>query len=190
MTTVAIPEWNTLGLLPPVDPADPASAERSPYPVALLDVVLRFATSPERCKVLKGFLDYRATLHGMGLVRGFQWVNGSFTEQVETLERRAPRDIDVVTFVHIPDDFAPTAAQFAVLEHDAAKTHFLVDSYFVETNLLSAEAIIQKSAYWYSMWSHRRNQAWKGYLQIDLNPAQDADAHKRLTRLDTREVQP
>ncbi len=22
MTTVAIPEWNTLGLLPPIDPAD------------------------------------------------------------------------------------------------------------------------------------------------------------------------
>lgn len=100
MTTVAIPEWNTLGLLPPTDPADPTSAERSPYPVALLDVILRFAISPERCKVLKGFLDYRAALHGMGLVSGFQWLDGSFTEQVETLERRPPKDIDVVTFVH------------------------------------------------------------------------------------------
>lgn len=118
MTTVAISQWNTLGLLPPVNPT---SAERSPYPVALLDVILRFATSPERCKVLKGFLDYRAALHGMGLVNGFQWLDGSFTEQVETLERRSPRDIDVVTFVYTPDDFAPTDEQIGMLEHDAAK---------------------------------------------------------------------
>lgn len=74
MTTVAIPQWNTLGLLPPIDPVNPTSAERSPYPMALLDVILRFATSPERCKVLKGFLDYRAALHGMGLINGFQWL--------------------------------------------------------------------------------------------------------------------
>lgn len=124
MTTVAIPQWNTLGLLPPIDPVNPTSAERSPYPVALLDVILRFATSPERCKVLKGFLDYRAALHGMGLVNGFQWLDGSFTEQVETLERRSPRDIDVVTFVYTPDDFAPTDEQIGMLEHDAAKHSF------------------------------------------------------------------
>lgn len=189
MTTVAIPEWNTLGLLPPIDPTDPTSAERSPYPVALLDVILRFATSPERCEVLKGFLDYRAALHGMGLVSGFQWLDGSFTEQVETLERRPPKDIDVVTFVRTPDDFAPTKAQFEVLDHDVAKTHFLVDSYIVEINKLPPEAIVQQSAYWYSMWSHRRNQAWKGYLQVDLNPAHDLDAFERLTQLDAQGVQ-
>lgn len=191
MTTVAISQWNTLGLLPPIDPVNPTSVERSPYPVALLDVILRFATSPERCKVLKGFLDYRAALHGMGLVNGFQWLDGSFTEQVETLERRSPRDIDVVTFVYTPDDFAPTDEQIGMLEHDAAKAQFLVDSYFVEINQLPVEAIVQQSAYWYSMWSHRRNQAWKGYLQIDLSPAYDADARECLTQLvDSQEMQP
>lgn len=183
MTTVAIPQWNTLGLLPPIDPVDPTSAERSPYLVTLLDVILRFATSPERCKVLKGFLDYRATLHGMGLINGFQWLDGSFAEQVETLECRPPKDIDVVTFIHTPDDFAPSDEQIGVLDHDAAKTRFLVDSYFVEINQLSAEAIVQKSAYWYSMWSHRRNQTWKGYLQIDLSPVHDMDAREHLTQL-------
>lgn len=189
MTTVAIPEWNTLGLLPPIDPADPISAERSPYPVALLDVILRFATSPERRKVLNGFLDYRAALHDMGLVSGFQWLDGSFTEQVETLERRPPGDIDVVTFIHTPNNFAPTAEQIEVLNHDAAKSRFLVDSYFVEINREPPEAIVERSAYWYSMWSHRRNQAWKGYLKIDLNPEHDADARERLTQLDGREAQ-
>lgn len=189
MTTVAIPEWNTLGLIPPIDPADPTCVERSPYPVALLDVILRFATSPERRKVLTGFLDYRAALHGMGLVSGFQWLDGSFTEQVEILERRPPQDIDVVTFVHTPDDFAPSDAQIEMLDHDTAKKCFLVDSYFIELNQLLPEAIVERSAYWYSMWSHRRNQAWKGYLQIDLNPAYDADARARLAQIDSQEAQ-
>lgn len=38
-----------------------------------------------------------------------------------------------------------------MLEHDAAKAQFLVDSYFVEINQLPVEAIVQQSAYWYSM---------------------------------------
>jgi hypothetical protein len=172
MTIVSIPEWNTVGLLPPINQANPISPERSPYNVALLDVIMRFATSPERRQVLLGFLDYRAALHGMGL------------------ERRPPRDIDVVTFLHTPDDFAPSDAQLEILDHDTAKASFLVDSYIVELNFLPLEAIVQQSAYWYSMWSHRRNQAWKGYLQIDLNPAYDADARARLNQLNTPELQP
>lgn len=190
MTIVSIPEWNTVGLLPPINQANPISPERSPYNVALLDVIMRFATSPDRRQVLLGFLDYRAALHAMGLVNGFQWLDGSFTEQVETLERRPPRDIDVVTFLHTPDDFDPSDAQLEALDHDTAKARFLVDSYIVELNFLPPEAIVQQSAYWYSMWSHRRNQAWKGYLQIDLNPAYDADARARLNQLNTPEVQP
>ena len=189
MTIVSIPEWNTVGLLPPINQANPISPERSPYNVALLDVIMRFATSPERRQVLLGFLDYRAALHGMGLVNGFQWLDGSFTEQVETLERRPPRDIDVVTFVHTPDDFDPSDEQIGVLDHDAAKARFLVDSYFVEINQEPPEVLVERSAYWYSMWSHRRNQAWKGYLQVDLNPEHDADARERLTQLDGQEEQ-
>lgn len=190
MTTVAIPEWNALGLLPPIDSTEPTSAQRSPYPVALLDVILRFSTSPERRRVLKGLLDYRAALHGMGLTEGFQWLDGSFAEHVELLERRPPNDIDVVSFVQVPDHFAPTDAQIAALNRDAARQHFLVDSYLVELNQLPPQAIVGRSAYWYGVWSHRRNQAWKGYLQIDLNPAHDADVRERLVQLDNQEAQP
>ncbi|WP_309266609.1 DUF6932 family protein [Aeromonas salmonicida] len=189
MPTVPIPDWNAVGLLPPIDQTNPISPERSPYSVAILDVVMRFATSPERCRVLEGFLNYRAALHNMGLVRGFQWLDGSFTEQVETLERRSPRDIDVVTFLHIPENFEPSADQLQVIQHDYAKANFLVDSYIVGLNELEPEDLVQQSAYWYSMWSHRRDSAWKGYLQIDLDPASDADARDRLNQLSTPEVQ-
>jgi len=55
MITVSIPSWNALGLLPPIDPNLPTSPDRSPYPVSLRDVVMRFSTSPQRRAVMKGF---------------------------------------------------------------------------------------------------------------------------------------
>lgn len=182
MNTVAIPEWNVLGLIPPIDPELPTNPQRSPYPVTLLDVVMRFSTTAERRTILTGFLEYRTALHRLGIVEGFQWLDGSFMEDVETLERRAPLDIDVVTFLSVPSDFAPSEIDLAALEHDAAKLQFHVDSYFVELNELPPEALIAQSAYWYSMWSHRRNQAWKGFLQIDLNHSDDVQAKQWLAQ--------
>jgi hypothetical protein len=185
MSTVAIPAWNGLGLLPPIDTELPTHPQRSPYPVTLLDVVMRFSTTAERRRVLAGFLDYRAALHQTGIVEGFQWLDGSFMEEVEILERRAPRDIDVVTFFCTPADFAPSDADFAALDHDAAKALFYVDSYMVGLNELSPNALVVQSAYWYSMWSHRRNQAWKGFLQIDLAACDDVQAKQWLAQFNT-----
>ncbi len=189
MTTIAIPDWNALGLLPPIDPHQPTSAQRSPYPVTLLDVVMRFSTTPERRNILSGLLSYRTALHKAGIQDGFQWLDGSFLEDVETLDRRAPRDVDVVTFLRTPENFAPSPTDWAMLDHDAAKTQFHVDSYFVEVDLLTPELIVAQSAYWYSMWSHRRNQAWKGYLQIDLAPEDDQQAQQWLMQFEATEAQ-
>ncbi len=181
MTVVAIPAWTPRGVLPPVNSVQATSAERSPYQVKLLDMVMRFATSSERSRILKGFLEYRSALHDMGIQQGFQWLDGSFSEHVELLEQRAPRDIDVVSFIHSPANFAPSPAELDVLDHDYAKNTFLVDSYFVEINLLPPDNLIRQSTYWYSMWSHRRNQDWKGYLQLDLAPTEDTAAKAWLT---------
>ena len=93
---MAIPAWNALGLLPPIDPTTPTAVERSPYPVSLKDLVLRFGTSPERKAILTGFLEYRAILHQFGVQHGFQWLDGSFMEEIEILEGRPPMDLDVV----------------------------------------------------------------------------------------------
>jgi len=188
MTNVAIPAWTALGLLPPIDPNQPTSTERSPYPVSLKDVVMRFSTSPERKAIMQGFLGYRAALHGLGYTSGFQWLDGSFMEEVEIIEKRAPRDIDVVTFVHDPVDTGRTLTEddFANLDHDMTKTAFKIDSYFVELDQLPPREITTWSAYWYSMWSHRRNQAWKGFLQIELEPTEDAEAMAWLALEDTK----
>ncbi len=189
MTTVAIPAWNPQGVLPPIDMANPTSAERSPYRVALTDVMVRFATSPERRQILRDWLGYRAFLHSMGLADGFQWLDGSFLEQVELLESRPPQDMDVVTFLNVPADFAPTQQQMTALSNQAVKQAYRVDSYIVELNL-PADELVKRSAYWYSMWSHRRNQAWKGYLEVDLNRASDQQALGFLNQQDALGVQP
>ncbi len=180
MATAPIPPWNARGVLPPNDPIDPTGLDRSPYPVPLLDVVMRFATSAERRTILQGLLDFRAALHRMGLVGGFQWLDGSFMEHIELLEKRAPRDIDVVTFFDAPAVFTPAPPDDAALRHAPAKARFKVDSYLIELDATPPRELALMSAYWYSVWSHRRTAEWKGFLQIDLAPHEDGSARAWL----------
>ena len=37
-------------------------------------------------------------------------------------------------------------------------------------------------SYWYSMWSHRRDGLWKGFVQVDLDSTQDPAALQLLTQ--------
>jgi hypothetical protein len=187
MTPVAIPPWNSGGVIPPVNPINPVTPDRSPYAVSLAALVLRFGTSADRRRILDGFLRYRSRLHVAGLVDGFQWLDGSFLEHVEMLEGRSPNDLDVVTFFRLPpgtaeatvvgrapDAFPITGAARAVL-----KSTFFVDPYFVYLDL-PREALVTNSTYWYSLWSHRRDGSWKGYLQVDLGPSEDTTAAGHL----------
>ena len=182
---MGIPNWNSAGVLPPVHPDEPIGRERSPYLISLVDLILKFGSSPERLVILDGLLRLRAALHSAGVVGGFQWLDGSFLEQVELTESRAPRDIDVVTFVESTEGVSLTAENEWIAEHDLVKSKCLVDHYFVELNLPS-RSLIAQTTYWYSMWSHRRSQLWKGFLQIDLAPTDDAMAEAVMKS--TREV--
>ena len=179
MTRVPVPAWNACGVIPPINEASPTSIDRSPYIVSLGDFVLRFGITPERRRILNGLLQFRAEFHRLGLVHGFQWLNGSFLEQIELLENRPPRDVDIVTFVSIPETFQPDEQDRQLFDHDWVKQRFIVDSYVVELDLPPAE-LIALSTYWYSLWSHRRSQVWKGYLQIALSPDEDETARTHL----------
>lgn len=187
MSHVAIPAWTANGVLPPNDPSDPVSAERSPYVVSLTDFVLRFGNTPERCAILGGFLDYRAALHKAGLVQGFQWLDGSFLELVELIEWRPPNDVDVVTFFRLPSGLSQAglgASLGPLLKNRLVKATYHVDAYLVDLGM-DAGRLAEKSAYWYSLWSHRRDQRWKGFVQVDLAPAEDRIAIATLARLTT-----
>jgi hypothetical protein len=146
----------------------------------LSDFVLRFGATPERRHILNGLLLFRAELHCLGIIQGFQWLNGSFLEHIERLENRPPRDVDVVTFVAVPETFQPNEQARRLFDHDWVKQHFLVDSHMVELDLPPDE-LVTWSAYWYGLWSHRRSQLWKGYLQIALSPDEDETARTYLS---------
>ena len=140
-------------------------------------MVLRFNTSPDRNAILDGFLRFRAALHGAGVVTGFQWIDGSFLEDIETLEARPPNDIDVVTFYYLPAGM--TQAMLLALNPNSApsraKAAYRVEGYYQQLGAAS-ERLVRQSAYWYSVWSHRRSLAWKGYIEVALDPANDAAA--------------
>ena len=187
MSPVAIPPWTADGVLPPINVSQPVSPERSPYVVSLTDYVLRFGDTAERRTILDGFLRYRAALHGAGVVQGFQWLDGSFLEHVEVTEGRAPNDVDVVTFYRLPPGLSQAqlaAKAGAFLTHASVKTTFRVDGYLVHLGM-DTERLTRQSVYWYSVWSHRRNQLWKGFVQVDLAPVEDAVATATLASLTT-----
>jgi hypothetical protein len=187
MSPVAIPAWTADGVLPPINASQPVSPERSPYVVSLTDYVLRFSDTAERRTVLDGFLRYRSALHAAGVLQGFQWLDGSFLEHVELIEGRAPNDVDVVTFYRLPAGLSQAqlaAKAGALFEHDSVKMEFRVDGYLVHLGM-DAERLTHQSAYWYSVWSHRRNQLWKGFVQLDLAPGEDIVATATLASLTT-----
>lgn len=183
MTTANIPNWNAQGVIPPLHSDDPTSTKRSPYRVSLTDLVLRFGTTAQRQTMLDGLLRFRAALYEAGLNNGFQWVDGSFLEHIEQIERRDPRDIDVVTFYHLPDGETQESliqAHRDILNPRQTKVDFHVDGYFVHLLPAAPEVLVQKATYWYSLWSHRRDRLWKGYLEVDLASADDAAAKTSL----------
>jgi hypothetical protein len=182
--TVAIPEWNAEGVLPPTG-EDPVSPERSPYPVSLLQLVDRFATTTERWTILNGFLRYRAALHACGLVVGTQWIDGSFVEDIEATANRPPNDVDVVTFVLMPDGLTERDIGMRnpdLFVHDAVKQTYHVDAFPVGIRG-TLDQLLQQATYWYGLWSHTRTKQWKGYLAVDLAPTEDAGALSLLANM-------
>ena len=179
-----IPNWNMSGVLPPIRPNKPGTdADRSPYTVKLHRIVDRFAVSRDRTAILHGLLSYREALHDLGITQGFQWLDGSFMEHVEVLESRPPNDMDVVTFFSLPQG----VSQRMLLEKapdlfksEQTKAQYKVDAYPCIIGEVTEGRHVRQIAYWYSMWSHRRNGLWKGFLQVDLSPEEDPAALKAL----------
>ena len=117
------------------------------------------------------------------LVDGFQWIDGSFLERIEQIEDRDPHDIDVTTFFHLPNgqtqESLLTHAPW-LANHRDTQDLYGVHAYYVQLDVEKSESIIEQATYWYSLWSHRRDGRWKGYVQIDLSPADDPTARANL----------
>lgn len=172
--------FNMAGVIPPIDDNDGTSPHRSPYTISIVNLIELFAYTEERRAILEGLLRYRAELYKAGLISGYQWLNGSFTTNIETLENRPPNDIDVVTFFHLPNgetqlSFLPKTKDLFTTK--LTKLNFKVDAYPVILGQNLTYELIQRITYWYSMWSHRKSDnLWKGFLQVPLNYEEDQQA--------------
>lgn len=187
-----IPAFTVNGLLPAFTGSTPAElGGRAPFRTSIIQVIDRFATSPERIAILSGLLDYRRALYNLGLVTGFQWINGSFVEDIERLEGRPPGDVDIVTFFRRPAA-ATTDIEWAAFQANnkprldelflmpIPKQKFKCDAYPVELEI-PPELVVFWTHYWFGLFSHRRATfEWKGLLQVPLFTAADDDAARQL----------
>ena len=182
---MTIPEWDDNKVLPPIHPNTPAGQEhaslyRAPYIARMEEFVTRFATTPERVDLIDKFLDYRAALHQSGISEGFQWINGSFVENIEqSPRRRPPEDIDVVTFFF--RDESTGADLLNLFNPLITKENFDVDGYGIELGKPLDVATATVIGYFHGLWSHRRvDHVWKGFIQVDLDQEGDQSARRRL----------
>lgn len=168
-----LPAHTAAGILPPWD-GDPTGPARSPYRVTWGDLIARFATSQARKEILKGFIEYRRQLRAVGLSNGMQWLNGSF---VEVLSDREPNDLDVVSFLLVPDTFTEEVANanLHLLDFRQTKPRFKCDAYVVSINNGPA-VLIQQAAYWSGLFGHQRNATWKGFVQFGFLTQDEDDA--------------
>jgi hypothetical protein len=169
-----IPEWNLSGVLPPFV-GSATGAASSPYWTTPEELARRFAQSPARRMLFQGLLKYRRALVGVGIRDAFQWINGSFVEDIERMQNRNPGDIDVVTFGHLPVDPADRAAVHAfaaahqdLLDRKQTKREYSCDAFFVNL-ALPPKQLVERAKYWSSTFSHRRStHLWKGMVALDL----------------------
>lgn len=181
-----IPAFTISGVLPPyLGPDATIQGLMCPYETTLTKIASTLCKSNERKEIFKGLLDYRQSLASIGFTSGFQWLSGSFMEDIETSQKRPPNDIDVVTFTTTPPTIANYADWLAFqaahpdeLDPQRAKAKYKCDAYFVDV-AFGPNFVIDQTRYWFGLFSHRRDGVWKGMVQIPLTiSTDDNDASK------------
>lgn len=175
--------WNSDGVIPPFISPEQFSPS-SPYRIGIVDLIQLFSLNATRVKLLESLLDFRQKLYRIGLNSGYQWIDGSFVEDVESIRGREPRDIDLVTFYDLP---AGTTTQEdlqeiepSLFDHDGIKSQMKLDTYWLK--IAHGEKYFSNFLlYWYRLFGHQRETfAMKGYFEILLDSNADQQARAIL----------
>lgn len=185
-----IPPFNHNNVLPPYQGNNPASCNaQSPYQCSIMEFCQRFAISDKRIMILKGFIQFRLKCNDIGITEGFQWIDGSFIEDIMASEQREPNDIDVVSFLFrlrsIPNLIIEIKSKFLeFLDPTMSKKNYHVDHYLVEADS-NPVTTINAVKYWNQLFGHNRKGIWKGMVEIPLYPtnAEDTNALNYLNSL-------
>lgn len=192
-----IPNATVQGILPPYIGGDPTIPNNmSPYRTTMKLFAQRFGSSPERIAIIAGLLDYRAALMDCGIT-GFQWLSGSFVEDVESIRGRPPQDVDVVSVIHRPPDFTSDEKWLEFLDSDkgelltdseAMKDSFHCDAYVIDMNEPVSD-VVNVTRYWFGLFSHQRvTNAWKGMALVQLDSQQDEEARASMLAIVTTAI--
>lgn len=183
-----IPPFDHNNVLPPFlggDPTIPGCL--SPYKSDIMEFCQHFAMTPERIAILKGFVSFRLEFLKYGVQCGYQWIDGSFVENVEVLQSRAPHDIDVVTMFALPDiSMQKVIANIfpAFVKPSLSKMLYKVDHYpcLVNDKPFGTVEIVK---YWNQLFGHNRAGIWKGMIELPLynNDVMDMQALNYLNSL-------
>lgn len=178
-----IPEFGHNGVLPPHRGDPTRVALQSPYKCTTVELVKRFGHTADRRRLLSGFLDFRHKMRNLGMINAFQWVDGSFVEDVERTLGRPPQDIDVLTVYWDYKEFFQEQffGQFREgYDTGLAKKHYGIDHRIVDASH-RPHHLIEELQFIIQLFSHNRNGVWKGILKLDVNtPNEDAQARELL----------
>lgn len=172
-----IPPMTQSGVLPPFISGFPADgpASSAPYETTASEIAAHFCTSAQRVKLFKGLLGLRGELLALGINTGFQWIDGSFCENVEAIRGRPPGDIDVVTLLQRPavvnndaDWIAFCRSNQRVFNRNSTKVVFGCDAFYIDAGF-PALLVAEQVTYWFGLFTHQRvTNMWKGILQLPL----------------------
>lgn len=157
-----IPDFTLSGVLPPFTSSDPTDRNGiSPYKITLSELTAKFLTSEIRKNILIGFISYRTELKKLGFTQGFQWIDGSFVEDIENNQQRPPNDIDIITFANRPTTISNQQEWFDFVNQnidlfnpEITKANYKCDAYHVDLDLPQA-VIVKSSSYWFGLFSHQ-----------------------------------
>jgi hypothetical protein len=122
-----------------------------------------------------GFLAFRDRMTNLGIIDGFQWLDGSFMENIEVSENRPPNDLDLVTFYNGATSPAQATliASFPEFNNPTlSKRTYHLDHYPFDF-CFNPEVTVEYTRYWIQLFTHNRNGIWKGILRLPLNTAND-----------------
>ena len=174
-----IPIYDHNMVLPPYIGSPTNLNDISPYACTIMELCQKFASSVERKQILVNFINFRKEIRANGMAsNAFQWIDGSFVENIEQSEQRPPNDIDVITFYHGYDDTFQVNLMAALPEFgdsQLAKAKWQVDHYAVQIDYDDYLFTFDMVRYWSLLFTHNRNGIWKGILMLQLDTAQDDD---------------
>lgn len=183
---MSIPSFDHNNVLPPYKSSPVNRNDTSPYSCTILELCYRFSTSKIRIEILKNFILFRQRMNTFQIINGFQWVDGSFVENIEVSENRDPSDLDVVTFCGGLDhnkinDIRNNFPEF--IDFNLSKKNYFIDHYPVDY-CSDPDITVEATKYWLQLFTHNRLGIWKGMLKLSLNtPNGDKDALNYLDSL-------